>query len=153
VVLILDRAPTAALASPRDARTLTKGSALRCERSSRNAKGDAQRQHERRDQQRYALFHRLTSFPFSPKPAHLFELGGSRLRYWLCSSLLSAHLYESELQSLYPGLRLCSLAGSILIVAIAARTPGSIHLWLLERYEHVAMWPISENAPSTHWGE
>jgi hypothetical protein len=39
------------------------------------------------------------------------------------------------------------------IVAIAARRPGGIHLWLLERYEHVAMSPISENAPYTHWGE
>jgi hypothetical protein len=52
---------------------------------------------------------RLLLLPFSkrknrltPPPPAASE-GGSRLRYWLCPSLLSAHLYESELLSLYLG--------------------------------------------------
>jgi hypothetical protein len=41
-------------------------------------------------------------FPLSKKQTTDHPLlGGSRLRYWLCSSLTSAHLYESELLSLY----------------------------------------------------
>ena len=43
------------------------------------------------------------------------------MRHWLCWSLLSAHLYESELLSLYLGFRLCSLADSIMSVLVAAR--------------------------------
>jgi hypothetical protein len=43
------------------------------------------------------------------------------LRHWLCWSLLSAHLYESELLSLYLGFRLCSLSSSIMSVAVASR--------------------------------
>src|SRR5215208_4419309 len=73
MVLVLDLAATAALAGLCGARTLTKGSGLRCERSSRSAKGHAKRQHKCCDQQRYALLHLLTSSPFSPKrkPAYL----------------------------------------------------------------------------------
>jgi hypothetical protein len=72
----------------------------------------------------------IFSPPFSfrqSKTDRLFQGGGSRLRYWLCPSLLSAHLYESELLSLYLGLRLCSLADSILIVLIAARAYARWH--------------------------
>ena len=65
MVLILDLAATTALTGLCGARALTKGSALRRKRSSRSAKGHAKRQHKRRDQQRYALFHLLTSSPFS----------------------------------------------------------------------------------------
>src|SRR5215217_1649483 len=46
----------------------------------------------------------IFSPPFSfrqSKTDRLFQGGGSRLRYWLCPSLLSAHHYESELLSLY----------------------------------------------------
>ncbi len=43
------------------------------------------------------------------------------MRYWLCSSLLSAHLYESELLSLYLGFRSCFLPDSIMSVAGAVR--------------------------------
>jgi hypothetical protein len=43
------------------------------------------------------------------------------LRHWLCSTLLSAHLYESELLSLYLGFRLCSLPDSIMSDAVGAR--------------------------------
>src|SRR5215208_997779 len=67
MVLLLDRAATAALTGLCGARTLLKGSGLRCERSSRSAKGHAQRQHQRRDQQRNALSHLLTSFLYSPE--------------------------------------------------------------------------------------
>jgi hypothetical protein len=67
MVLILDLTATAALTGLCGARALAKGSGLRCERSSRSAKGHAKRQHKCCDQQRYALFHLLTSFLFSPK--------------------------------------------------------------------------------------
>src|SRR5215217_9209746 len=45
MVLLLDRAATAALTGLCGARTFAKGSGLRCERSSRSAKGHAKRQH------------------------------------------------------------------------------------------------------------
>jgi hypothetical protein len=64
MVLILDLAATAALTGLCGARTLAKGSALRCERSSRSAKGHAKRQHKSCDQQRNTLLHLLTSSPF-----------------------------------------------------------------------------------------
>jgi hypothetical protein len=48
---------------------------------------------------------RTTSIPFGPeaktKQAISSALGGSRLGYWLCPSLLSAHTWGG-LQSLYP---------------------------------------------------
>jgi hypothetical protein len=65
MVLLLDLAATTALTGLCGARSLRKGFALRRKRSSRSAKGHAKRQHKRRDQQRYALFHLLTSSPFS----------------------------------------------------------------------------------------
>jgi hypothetical protein len=65
MVLILDLAATAAFTGLHGTRTLRKGFALRRKRSSRSAKGHAERQHKSRDQQRYALLHLLTSSPFS----------------------------------------------------------------------------------------
>jgi len=63
VVLLFDLAATATFTGLRQTYTLLKGGGLRRERSSGNAEGHAQRQHERHDQQRNALLHLLTSFP------------------------------------------------------------------------------------------
>src|SRR5215203_134520 len=71
-------------------------------------------------------------------------LGGSRLRYWLCPPS-SAHNW-GELLSLYRG-NVCVLTRlNYERCYRRARMPGGIHLRLLGRYEHVAMWPTSQNS-------
>src|SRR5215218_7647015 len=60
-----------------------------------STKRHRQRHHERRDQQRNSLLH-IFSPPFllSKRKTGPPLLRGSRLRYWLCPSLTSAHLWE-----------------------------------------------------------
>jgi hypothetical protein len=65
MVLVLDLAATATLASLHGTRTLRKGFGLRRERPSSYAHRHAQSQHKRRDQQSYALPHLLTPFAYS----------------------------------------------------------------------------------------
>jgi hypothetical protein len=69
---------------------------------------------------RLTIFHLLSLFS-KTKPVHLFnseEVAGCATG---SARLLSAHLCENELLSLYLGFRLCSLADSIMSVAVAVR--------------------------------
>ncbi len=75
------------------------------------------------------------------------------MRYWLCSSLTSAHLYESELLSLYLGFVYVLTRLYYERSCRRARMPGGIHLRLLGRYEYVAMWPTSENSVKANFVE
>jgi hypothetical protein len=110
-----------------------------------------QRHHERRDQQRSALSH-LFSPPFliQKQTTDYPLLGGSRLRHWLCSSLLSAHLPESELVSLYLGWLYVPYQTYYERFYRRPRLPDGIHLRLLARYEPVAIRPTS---PRTAFAE
>src|SRR5215207_10061543 len=66
--------------------------------------------------------------------------------------LLSAHNWGGLL-SLYRG-NVCVLTRLYFDRSYRlARTPGGIHLRLLGRYKHVAMWPTSQNSVNANFAE
>jgi hypothetical protein len=69
---------------------------------------------------------------------------GSRLRYWLCSPPNRCPSLQGRASWPLPRVTFVFLSRLYFDrLARRARTPGGIHLWLLEHYEHVAMWPTS----------
>jgi hypothetical protein len=98
-------------------------------------------------------FTSFTSFPFlkipnlsqNTKPFSIYQTGSPLSEVAGCATgsarlLIGAHLYESELLSLYLGC-LFSLLRRLYYDRsyLRTRTPGGILLWLLGCYEHVAM--------------